>query len=601
MYSVSNFCLLLSGQTPTRRKTKTKNEAPMKNTIEPHHILVPLLTAVLIFLACPLFIASQNAAEISAFPLGSLIKNGVFLSIVTLVIYLPIMLLLRARPLANAAAIFLLCFVFLTTYILPVTIAPGLIAPHEHEINGVNLALSLLIAAIITGACTIRPEVLRFSLVALIAMSGASLVSSALGINNAVKADAATRGDDFTRISSKRNTLVISFDGVPGPVVTDVLTGTGRNSAAFKDFIYFPNTLSQSPATHASGFGSVYGVQDFKSFGNNTTEVLRGMENGELQKNLYFTKVDDFKQSYRGLNLFPETNPLERTEKHTPGFILNSGFSRIFTRHIFKTGIPQLVEKITLTDKTQDALDPDTHQGEEWDFKHIADINHWDAFFTSFTASDENDFSVRYVHFVFTHFPVDLDASCAYRADSAAWFEANQNYEGIKNEAICALDKAETLIRRLKKLGVYDNTTIVFKSDHGKPANFYDGPPSNLTFNNHPLWGYDRYRPFLLVKAASAQRPSMKVDERVVLLNDMAKTLCLDSEIEDLDCSVYKGLDLFSDDPTPDDPYFLYIVKDAKSNFRFETHRSVEIPSRHVDLVEHMDSLDIVTGGASAQ
>ena len=566
----------------------------MKINVEAHQVLIPLLTALLIFLACPLFIASQNAAEISTFPLGALAKNGLFLSALFFVAYFSIMLLLKKFRLTNSIAIFLLSFVFLAIYIFPLSIAPGMVEPEEHGINSTNLAVTLLVSAVVAGVSAVRHDVFKFALVALVAMSGVNFVFSIININAGYSASATARTDKFTHISNKRSILVISFDGIPGVVVSDLLNSSDEYGKILKDFTYFPNTYSQSPATFASGLGSIYGTQDFKSLGKSAKEVTEKIKDTELQKNLYFSKIEDFKHSYSGLPFYPRSSPFEAYEKHTVSFIIESGLSRIFTRHIFKTGFPQLVSAVVFSEKAHDKPSPEKHHGAKWDFRNVASIGRLSPFIKSFSASDDVDFSVRYLHLVYTHFPVDLDAQCKYRSDSKEWFDANQNYDGIKNETICVFDNVAALIKKLKKIGVYDNATIVLKSDHGKPRNFYTQPPNSVTFNNHVRWGYDRYRPFLMIKAMSASNPSINVDNRMVFINDLAKTLCLDSKVQNIDCSVYNGLDLLSDDPEPDEPFYLYIVKDADSKYTFETHTSVEFPNRDLDVLEFLASGDAV-------
>lgn len=566
----------------------------MKVSFDMHHVLIAAITVVLIFLACPLFIASQNPAEISAFPLAGLVKNGLFLSAIFFAAYLSILLLAKKIPFISSIAVFVLSFVFLTTYILPLSIAPGMIEPEEHGINAANLAIGILLSAGVAVASAFRQSVFKFAIVAVLAMSTVNFAFSILNIRSALAANGSDRSGEFTHISKERSILVISFDGLPGDIVSDVLNESASYSTAFKDFTYFPNTYSQSPATRASSIGAIFGTQDFKAFGESAEQVLETLKDSPLHTNLYFTKVDDFKHSHSALDFFPRTSPFEKNEQHTAGFILDSGFSRIFTRHIFSTGFPWIVDKISISGSAPNALDPDRHHGAKWDFQSLTQINHWHKFFTSFTVAEDIDFSVRYVHFTLTHFPVDLDKNCAYRSDSKEWFEANQNYDGIKNETICALDKAATFVKQLKKIGAYENATIVFKSDHGKPQDFYDSAPHALTFNDHARWGYDRYRPFVMIKAASTSGSSLKFDERMVFLNDLAKTLCLDSKIENIDCDLYNGLDLLSDDPAPDEPYFIYVVKDEDSSYTFDTHLSVKVPNRNVDLLEHLKKLDAV-------
>ena len=98
------------------------------------------------------------------------------------------------------------------------------------------------------------------------------------------------------------------------------------------------------------------------------------------------------------------------------------------------------------------------------------------------------------MHFLHTHFPVDLDENCKYRSDSAEWFNNNQNYQGLVNETHCALQQTANFIDKLKELNLYDKTTFVVKSDHGATADYFsDAPDDNILdgiqFNGNALWG----------------------------------------------------------------------------------------------------------------
>ena len=101
-----------------------------------------------------------------------------------------------------------------------------------------------------------------------------------------------------------------------------------------------------------------------------------------------------------------------------------------------------------------------------------------------------------------------MDENCVFRISDKEWMGANQNEQGIIAGAKCGLDKYVELIDKLKDLGVYENTTIIFLSDHGKPVAYYPNspPPHNLKINEHPEYGFDRYQPFLMIKPAGSQQ-----------------------------------------------------------------------------------------------
>lgn len=197
----------------------------------------------------------------------------------------------------------------------------------------------------------------------------------------------------------------------------------------------------------------------------------------------------------------------------------------------------------------------------------------------------DKDYSVRYMHFTFTHFPVDFDENCNYRSDDAGWYGSHQNESGIVLQTECALKKMVELSDKLKSLGIYDRSLVVFKSDHGKPSNYYSAYPNSLRINNNRDWGYSRYRPALLVKGFGAVKPQITYVDELVLLNDLAKTLC-EASGQSVDCEKFPGINLLNNGLSVDTPYYLYVPKDAESSFSHNDHLSVMVPTRKIPLLQ---------------
>jgi len=73
-----------------------------------------------------------------------------------------------------------------------------------------------------------------------------------------------------------------------------------------------------------------------------------------------------------------------------------------------------------------------------------------------------------FMHFYFTHFPVDFDETCTYRSYDQNWHSDNQNEKGLLNQTSCVFNLFFSYLEKLKELRVYDKSLIVFKSDHGE-------------------------------------------------------------------------------------------------------------------------------------
>jgi len=377
-----------------------------------------------------------------------------------------------------------------------------------------------------------------------------------------------------------------------GVTMSKVLDENAAFKSELKDFTYFPRTYSQSPATEASMYGELYGVQDFKSVADTIKGLRRKFSKTRAYKNSYFHKCDDFKHRYpRSVPGSKQTGlDFSELDQHSNLFLIQNSFSRIFTRYFFKTRIPSIFSKF-LVQKTENSKFENelNHKGEKWDFKNVKTIQVYDKVVSSLTTSDKSPLAVRYYHTTFSHYPVDFDENCTYRSDDETWHKANQNEDGLNNQTECVALKMRSFLAKLKEIGVYDNSIIVLKSDHGEPVTYFETYPNNVTLNNHHRFGYNRYRPFLMIKDVGAEQPTLNYDDRLVLLNDLAKTLCRASRVKNVKCNAHGGINLLSDEKGLKQPYYLYIFKDGRSSYQFDTHISVKIPNRIVDPLSFLE------------
>ncbi|MFQ3323678.1 MAG: hypothetical protein ACI90U_001501 [Pseudomonadales bacterium] len=227
------------------------------------------------------------------------------------------------------------------------------------------------------------------------------------------------------------------------------------------------------------------------------------------------------------------------------------------------------------------------HKGPAWDLKYIKTLGKFDSFVSELSVKDV-DYSIRYMHFTFTHFPIDFDENCNYRSDDEQWHKSNQNEQGLKSQATCAVKKWIGFIDKLKELEIYKNSLIVFKSDHGEPASYFSKPPHNTKINGNNKWGYNRYRPTLMIKNFNTSQLRIDIKEELVLLNDLAKTLCEEPGVG-VECHQYNGINLFDSPLETTEPYYLYVPRDSSSSHKHDTHISVKIPTRKESLLAAME------------
>jgi hypothetical protein len=403
-----------------------------------------------------------------------------------------------------------------------------------------------------------------------------------------------TAADDVhesMKLSAEQNILVISLDGIQGHVASNLLRDDPETADLFRDFTFFENVISQSPATDASILGELFGIHDYKALGNSLEEVIAELEKRGLANEIPLLRFDDAYQ--RTYLLGKEMQITQEDVVLTADSIdfLKYALVRVATRYVADNRVSNnvfaaLTDRLAQEDGEKLVGRLRNHTGPRWDKRLVAEKDDFDAFVRGLTVG-EKPISYRYLHFSFTHFPVDFDKDCSYRSDDRQWFKANQNSSGLADETVCAFAKMNEFLQKLRELGIYDNSFIVFKSDHGHPTSFFAEHPYNLEINEHELWGYSRYRPMLMIKPAHTRQERIRNRQDLVLLNDLANTICRHTgDIDNRpDCDIFPGIDLLAAD-YDDTGYFLYIVKAADSSFTFDAHNSVSVGSRHDDPVD---------------
>ena len=162
----------------------------------------------------------------------------------------------------------------------------------------------------------------------------------------------------------------------------------------------------------------------------------------------------------------------------------------------------------------------------------------FDSFVKNLKLGNDNNGTLRMHHYYFTHNPFRLKSDCEFTTESGL--------TGPLEETRCAFTKMVLLIERLKKLGVYESSTIFFVSDHGYECNHaYKG---NLELQNYRLnkrWCLSRYMPFLMVKKPYTTG-TITYSKTPVSLLDISKTICIQALGANGECDIYTGYNLFS-------------------------------------------------------
>lgn len=557
---------------------------------------------VLQFIAVPAFMIGNDPGNYAFIDFQVLLLASVLLSAVSGLLLLGIYRILTARGhslVAVASLRFLFWWVLIAGFLLPVSVSAGMVDASTVGTNYLHLVLTVLVASGLTWLCQTAAK--QYLLVFALVFSLFTVTNSILAISKSRIWTSSGAAEEYVhesmRLSTQQNVLVISLDGLQGHIAANLLRDNRQAADMFRDFTLFENAMSQSPATEASIVGELFGIRDYKAFGNSMEDVKAKLEQQGITKEIPLLRFED---AYQRAYLFGKGMQIPYDGfafKVDSVEFLKFALVRVATRYVVDNRVSNYVFGV-LTDLLSGDGSDDlakrlrSHKGPAWDKRYVAEIGEFDAFVGGLTVTDK-PVSYRYLHFGFTHFPVDFDKHCAYRSDDMKWFRANQNSVGLANETTCAFAKLGEFLRKLEELGIYDNSLIVFKSDHGHPTNYFSKYPYNLEINEHARWGYSRYRPLLMIKPLQTRQETLKRKQNLVLLGDLARTICTHAQDAGSrkDCEVFPGVDLLAEN---DDGagYYLYVVPAARSSFTFDAHISAPIGSRHDDPVDALSSVD---------
>ena len=575
--------------------------------------LTILVACVIVFIAVPIYMMAQSPEDFDFINVSSFVTSGLWFAI-TLCIFLSMVLaflyFLRMHKIANSFSLFVITWVVLAGFILPVSVSTGMVEPEKNPVDALHLVIVLItaIAFSVFASGAFRKSIYLFLSIIVLGSVIPSLftISKHLDLTSGedhAEARADKKSEKFRDIlSNKRNVLVISFDGLPGPIVSDILKTNDQISKEFKDFRFFDNVIAQAPVTKLSLMGEIYGVRNFKSTGKNHDSVFKGLKKAGLNDQLLTSEVADSYQigySFIDTKHLPISRNLDtyQEQQETVAFfrypIVRIATSATLSLTIWEASEFRLKEYLKNSSINEKLPGFENHTGKTWDKKNIVEILHYSSWVDGLDVGNK-DYSVRFLHFTFTHFPVDFDSNCKYKSDDADWHNRNQNEAGARAQTICALKLFSNLLNKLKHLNIYNNSLVVFKSDHGEPVYFYSQYPDNLLINGHYRFGYSRYRPTLMIKDFNADNVDITFNNDLVLLNDLANTLCTNSGL-DIRCKHFPGVDLLSDNLESDEPYYIYVVSNSKSNTKFETYTSVKIPSRKMDFLEVLKNSPLIS------
>ena len=258
-----------------------------------------------------------------------------------------------------------------------------------------------------------------------------------------------TKANEFT-FSTDTNVIILMMDSVNGEMAQHVLEDE-EYSSFMEDFTFFPDTLGGYSYTSRSIplilTGQWYeNEEDFESYykkAMNASPLFTALKEKDYRLNVY-EKSPFYVDDYAQFDNFMLSKP--RIKGRAPIMALETKMVLFkYLPFFFKSYFTVNTEEF---EKYEDIGSDIYFWYMDTFYRHVRDYE--------FTLTEEKQF--KYYHFEGAYAPYDL-------SEDVLRLEGEEGtYEG---DVRASFETAHQLIMRLKKLGIYDNSIIVFLSDHG--------------------------------------------------------------------------------------------------------------------------------------
>ena len=540
-------------------------------------VAVPLI----LFVVVPATVASNNEIDVISIPIVVLLRL-LSIAVVAGVLLLTIRWALAGTRFAlvySRLMLFLAFFLIWAGFFFPVSRDFEIGEFQTAPVNWTNLA----IVTVLTIAMTLLA--VRGYRRQIAAAIGVFLVANVfVAVIPQNEAGASIESQTSIGASSEFNIFVVSFDGLSRTTMEQVIAEDEVLEEKLSGFTLFSQAGTSSPATTASIAAELYGNRNYKLWHETLGEFRRHdpdhmLTNVLVSNGFRTTAFGNYRIEFEGTRLKPK-----RLIDQTGLMLLEASLARTLTRVMVPRGVVHGVADSYLS-LINDPAPKDaelvgriraapTNPGIK---EHTATVIDYEDFLTKLEVVTDRP-AALFVHFTHTHFPVEFDAKCEYRANEPDWFRSHQDFEGALDEHRCAANQLIQFLEKVDEMGLMDKSLIVLKGDHGKPTAYApEGSIEATPVNGNFRFGISRYAPFLAIKPLDAPLTvEPRIDTQPVLLDDLARTLCEESGI-DYDCASYPGYNILRDVVDPSSEVTIFVPESADSSYRFDDHVAVTI------------------------
>lgn len=433
--------------------------------------LVSFVFSFIIFLFNPIDIVANNAQEFS-FALSDII-GGILLSFFASFAILFAVLMIFNKYILNIITSLLLS-VFISDYIYNLTVGKGTLVSGDVRIDyGKSTTIFLIIIIAVAYVLFLAGVLLKnkwknicaFICVLLIAMNSATLVSDFATKDflnkNGAAINYALSEKNLFGVSKKENVVYFLFDRFDTKFYDEVANDNPNYfSKSLDGFTYFDNAVSTFSRTYPAVAGLITGVtydgntpsNEYFEKAYTTSPFLKDLKSNGYDINIYADRYYE----YSDAECFKDTvSNATKINGYTPDktnilkYLLSLSDARTIACKMPTLLFRQTASGTVLTLSKLNSEDKIYHDDDAKLYKNLKSSG------LHYTNSDKN-YTFIYLHG--THSPYTLDAD-AQRVESST----------SKEQTMGSFKIIADYIDQMKKLGVYDNSTIVITGDHGYP------------------------------------------------------------------------------------------------------------------------------------
>jgi len=484
-------------------------------------LAAPFLSAC-ICLGTPLTIYLANSAFFDALRRDVLLISGLSTVAVALVLALPAA---RRSPAWLPGYSTLLTALGVTCWLNSnvLTVELGSLRGDGIDIASVTSApvftasgLIAFVAVAVLG--WVRPQVAYRALqILLFAVLGASLAQAVQDPRHPQRQLDDDEGAGFYTVSRTANTFIIIYDAFQNDIFQEIVASDPTIRRSLHGFTLFTDTLGVAGSTTLAVPAMLSGEQ-YRIGESIPNYMKRGAVDGSFLSELA-------ESNYDVAYLHFQPNCPRKVACYTAGGLQGSRWHRALADYAFLLdlsalrALPPPMKNLVFNDGAwlisravnMPAAVRDTHG--------VRDMSFFTGFVRRLRPLHDRP-AVRAMHLVFPHSPIVYDENCTLYGRSKPWTREN-----FVKQATCATKSFLTFLDRLRALGLYHDSLIVFTADHG--AGFgpvSDGPaPTIRDCGGRDLIAYAH--PLLAIKPPGVSS-DLKFSAAPAQLTDLRSTIC---------------------------------------------------------------------------